>query len=217
MTSIDETTQQNAALVEEAAAAAESMLEQVHTLVESVNQFKINAQATTIGTAWFTIKLCFDYITFKIIWNSAHRTIDDSWVDVPAQAYPAGFLIHANSGMIAQVNWISTYIHQWEVVSKILTENVNHIRCTDGFKALHFWLARTSRKCHGIFRKNAKGKEVNSQYKRQALFETLSWFRCTIDSAFSLSKSLRTLPSRTRTLGASLGPQSSWKIDLGCS
>lgn len=43
MTSIDETTQQNAALVEEAAAAAESMLEQVHTLVESVNQFKINA------------------------------------------------------------------------------------------------------------------------------------------------------------------------------
>lgn len=41
MTSIDETTQQNAALVEEAAAAAESMLEQVHTLVASVNQFKI--------------------------------------------------------------------------------------------------------------------------------------------------------------------------------
>lgn len=43
MTSIDETTQQNAALVEEAAAAAESMLEQVHTLVESVNQFKTEA------------------------------------------------------------------------------------------------------------------------------------------------------------------------------
>jgi methyl-accepting chemotaxis protein len=43
MTSIDETTQQNAALVEEAAAAAESMLEQVHTLVESVNQFKMDA------------------------------------------------------------------------------------------------------------------------------------------------------------------------------
>ena len=41
MTSIDETTQQNAALVEEAAAAAESMLEQVDTLVMSVNQFKI--------------------------------------------------------------------------------------------------------------------------------------------------------------------------------
>lgn len=43
MTSIDETTQQNAALVEEAAAAAESMLEQVHTLVKSVNQFKTEA------------------------------------------------------------------------------------------------------------------------------------------------------------------------------
>ena len=42
MTSIDETTQQNAALVEQAAAAAESMLEQVHTLVASVNQFKID-------------------------------------------------------------------------------------------------------------------------------------------------------------------------------
>jgi len=47
MTSIDETTQQNAALVEEAAAAAESMLEQVHTLVESVNQFKIDAHDTS--------------------------------------------------------------------------------------------------------------------------------------------------------------------------
>ncbi|MDF0378482.1 methyl-accepting chemotaxis protein [Methylophilus sp. YYY-1] len=43
MTAIDETTQQNAALVEEAAAAAESMLEQVHTLVASVNQFKLEA------------------------------------------------------------------------------------------------------------------------------------------------------------------------------
>lgn len=47
MTSIDETTQQNAALVEEAAAAAESMLEQVNTLVESVNQFKIQAANET--------------------------------------------------------------------------------------------------------------------------------------------------------------------------
>jgi len=47
MTSIDETTQQNAALVEEAAAAAESMLEQVHTLVESVNQFKLDADDTS--------------------------------------------------------------------------------------------------------------------------------------------------------------------------
>ncbi len=48
MTSIDETTQQNAALVEEAAAAAESMLEQVHTLVESVNQFKIDADESPV-------------------------------------------------------------------------------------------------------------------------------------------------------------------------
>lgn len=48
MTAIDETTQQNAALVEEAAAAAESMLEQVHTLVASVNQFKL--EETTENT-----------------------------------------------------------------------------------------------------------------------------------------------------------------------
>jgi methyl-accepting chemotaxis protein len=52
MTSIDETTQQNAALVEEAAAAAESMLEQVHTLVESVNQFKIHAAEPAVDEHW---------------------------------------------------------------------------------------------------------------------------------------------------------------------
>ena len=52
MTSIDETTQQNAALVEEAAAAAESMLEQVHTLVESVNQFKIHATEPAGNEQW---------------------------------------------------------------------------------------------------------------------------------------------------------------------
>ncbi|SDK37903.1 methyl-accepting chemotaxis protein [Methylophilus rhizosphaerae] len=49
MTSIDETTQQNAALVEEAAAAAESLLEQVDTLVTSVNQFKIREQMQERG------------------------------------------------------------------------------------------------------------------------------------------------------------------------
>lgn len=42
MTDIDETTQQNAALVEQAAAAAESMREQVNMLVTSVNQFKLS-------------------------------------------------------------------------------------------------------------------------------------------------------------------------------
>ena len=52
MTSIDETTQQNAALVEEAAAAAESMLEQVHTLVESVNQFKMHAAEPASDEQW---------------------------------------------------------------------------------------------------------------------------------------------------------------------
>lgn len=54
MTSIDETTQQNAALVEQAAAAAESMLEQVDTLVTSVNQFKLQADqpATPVADAW---------------------------------------------------------------------------------------------------------------------------------------------------------------------
>lgn len=52
MTSIDETTQQNAALVEEAAAAAESMLEQVHTLVNSVNQFKMQAVEPLEDDRW---------------------------------------------------------------------------------------------------------------------------------------------------------------------
>lgn len=41
VSTIDETTQQNAALVEEAAAAAESLLEQAHQLSQSVQQFKL--------------------------------------------------------------------------------------------------------------------------------------------------------------------------------
>lgn len=44
ITSMDETTQQNAALVEEAAAAAESLMEQAHHMVEAVNGFKTFAQ-----------------------------------------------------------------------------------------------------------------------------------------------------------------------------
>lgn len=41
VSTIDETTQQNAALVEEAAAAAESLLDQAHQLSQSVQQFKL--------------------------------------------------------------------------------------------------------------------------------------------------------------------------------
>ncbi|HOY69866.1 MAG TPA: methyl-accepting chemotaxis protein [Methylotenera sp.] len=42
ITSMDEVTQQNAALVEEAAAAAESLVEQAVTLMDTVNGFKLN-------------------------------------------------------------------------------------------------------------------------------------------------------------------------------
>lgn len=41
VTDMDETTQQNAALVEEAAAAAESLVEQASTLMDSVNRYKL--------------------------------------------------------------------------------------------------------------------------------------------------------------------------------
>ncbi|WP_036303670.1 methyl-accepting chemotaxis protein [Methylotenera sp. L2L1] len=43
ITTMDETTQQNAALVEEAAATAESLMEQAHQMVEAVNGFKTSA------------------------------------------------------------------------------------------------------------------------------------------------------------------------------
>lgn len=43
ITSMDETTQQNAALVEEAAAAAESLMEQAEQMMETVNRFKTSA------------------------------------------------------------------------------------------------------------------------------------------------------------------------------
>jgi methyl-accepting chemotaxis protein len=44
VTSMDEVTQQNAALVEQAAAAAESLVEQAVSLIESVNIFKLNGE-----------------------------------------------------------------------------------------------------------------------------------------------------------------------------
>ncbi|GGC60222.1 methyl-accepting chemotaxis protein [Undibacterium terreum] len=51
ITHMDEITQQNAALVEQAAAAAESMKEQAIALSESVSVFKIAEQASTAGMA----------------------------------------------------------------------------------------------------------------------------------------------------------------------
>lgn len=44
VTSMDEVTQQNAALVEQAAAAAESLVEQAVSLIETVNVFKLNGE-----------------------------------------------------------------------------------------------------------------------------------------------------------------------------
>lgn len=46
ITSMDEVTQQNAALVEEAAAAAESLVEQAVSLMETVSVFKLNGSAS---------------------------------------------------------------------------------------------------------------------------------------------------------------------------
>ena len=47
ITSMDEVTQQNAALVEEAAAAAESLVEQAVTLMDTVSSFKLNGATAT--------------------------------------------------------------------------------------------------------------------------------------------------------------------------
>ena len=48
ITSMDETTQQNAALVEEAAAAAESLVEQANQLSDVVSQFKVGNTSTPV-------------------------------------------------------------------------------------------------------------------------------------------------------------------------
>jgi len=47
---MDEVTQQNAALVEEAAAAAESLEEQAQNLMESVSVFKLVEGGTAMGS-----------------------------------------------------------------------------------------------------------------------------------------------------------------------
>jgi methyl-accepting chemotaxis protein len=46
ITSMDEVTQQNAALVEEAAAAAESLVDQAVTLMDTVSAFKLKGVST---------------------------------------------------------------------------------------------------------------------------------------------------------------------------
>ena len=51
VTQMDEVTQQNAALVEEAAAAAESMKEQAQALTQAVSIFKMNSNSTTNSLA----------------------------------------------------------------------------------------------------------------------------------------------------------------------
>ncbi|ROH85392.1 hypothetical protein ED236_09320, partial [Pseudomethylobacillus aquaticus] len=45
-TQMDEVTQQNAALVEEAAAAAESLVEQANQLMEAVSVFKVDGKVS---------------------------------------------------------------------------------------------------------------------------------------------------------------------------
>lgn len=52
MTHIDEATQQNAALVEEAAAAAESLLDQAHQLSQSVQHFKLDQPTLRTALSW---------------------------------------------------------------------------------------------------------------------------------------------------------------------
>ncbi len=52
VTHLDQMTQQNAALVEESAAAAGSLEEQGRRLAEAVSRFRLNSQATAgIGAA----------------------------------------------------------------------------------------------------------------------------------------------------------------------
>ncbi len=48
---MDQVTQQNAALVEEAAAAAESLQDQAQTLTELVGVFRLHAQAQQLAAA----------------------------------------------------------------------------------------------------------------------------------------------------------------------
>ncbi|MDP8566992.1 chemotaxis protein, partial [Methylophilus aquaticus] len=51
VTSMDETTQQNAALVEEAAAAAESLVDQANQLADVISQFKLDGRVQSGGVS----------------------------------------------------------------------------------------------------------------------------------------------------------------------
>jgi methyl-accepting chemotaxis protein len=50
---MDETTQQNAALVEEAAAAAESLVDQANQLADAISQFKLEGKISSGGHGGF--------------------------------------------------------------------------------------------------------------------------------------------------------------------
>jgi methyl-accepting chemotaxis protein len=74
ITQMDSVTQQNAALVEEAAAASESLLDQANTLAESVGRFKLNdhadlslVAATPIKTARKTVQANVSDISLKLL------------------------------------------------------------------------------------------------------------------------------------------------------
>ncbi len=49
---MDEVTQQNAALVEEAAAAAESLEEQAQTLTQAVTAYRLQENSRVVGAGW---------------------------------------------------------------------------------------------------------------------------------------------------------------------
>jgi methyl-accepting chemotaxis protein len=93
VTSMDETTQQNAALVEEAAAAAESLVDQANQLADAISQFKLEGRIG--GGRGHTYQSGFKPTTVSIPTTSspaASRTVVDHRSSGKPVAPPAGYM-----------------------------------------------------------------------------------------------------------------------------
>lgn len=94
VTSMDETTQQNAALVEEAAAAAESLVDQANQLADAISQFKLEGRISS-GSS-HTSHGSFKSVTASASVSSAPRTVADNRIGGRSVSAPTGYVDKPN-------------------------------------------------------------------------------------------------------------------------
>src|SRR5689334_17714323 len=102
-----------------------NIIPNIYRAAKDLYSLSYNAAYSFVG--FYINRFFYFIIAFEIIGQPTHVARNHTRVNVPAQPYPTGFLVHGNTALIMQVYGVTAHIEQGNIIGKIAGERINQV------------------------------------------------------------------------------------------